>query len=191
MLFRSSKKATKKLVKAHHDTGNNSAYIKYSAHPKKDIKWAVNEEVENIEESSSLRLVKSHEGMDKNGQKKTAKVYKDYDWDEYRVRHYTDGKHHTNADYHTNDADDAHGAAKQFIKEEKWIQKAIKHPGAETRAAEKAGMSVQSYAKKHEHDPGTAGKRARLARTLAKLNKEEVEFSPEELAHIESILKGE
>ncbi len=52
-----------------------------------------------------------------------------------------------------------------------FIQKAIKHPGAETRAAKAAGMSVHEYAEKHQHDPGTAGRRARLALTLSKLAK--------------------
>lgn len=52
------------------------------------------------------------------------------------------------------------------IEEKNWIAGAIKHPGAETAAAKKAGMSVQAYAQKHKHDTGTEGKRARLAITL-------------------------
>jgi hypothetical protein len=52
-----------------------------------------------------------------------------------------------------------------------WISGAIKHPGAETASAKKAGMSVGSYAEKHKGDSGTAGKRARLAITLRKLAK--------------------
>ena len=55
------------------------------------------------------------------------------------------------------------------IDEKNWIAGAIKHPGAETAAAKKAGMSVQAYAQKHQHDSGTAGKRARLAMTLKKM----------------------
>ena len=57
----------------------------------------------------------------------------------------------------------------EHIEEKNWIAGAIKHPGAETAAAKKAGMSVQAYAKKHQHDSGTAGKRARLAMTLKKM----------------------
>ena len=53
----------------------------------------------------------------------------------------------------------------------KWIAGAIKHPGAETAAAKKAGMGVQEYARKHASDSGTAGKRARLALTLSKLSR--------------------
>lgn len=52
-----------------------------------------------------------------------------------------------------------------------WIQGAIKHPGAETAAAKKAGKSVGEYAQEHKSDSGTAGKRARLAITLRKLAK--------------------
>jgi len=52
-----------------------------------------------------------------------------------------------------------------------FIQKAIKHPGAEKRAAAKAGMSTHAYMVKHENDSGTAGKRARLGLTLSRLAK--------------------
>ena len=41
-----------------------------------------------------------------------------------------------------------------------WIAGAIKHPGAETAAAKRAGMSTHAYMEKHKNDPGTAGKRA-------------------------------
>jgi hypothetical protein len=54
----------------------------------------------------------------------------------------------------------------ESLEEKNWIANAIKHPGAETAAAKKAGMSVQAYAQKHQHDSGKAGKRARLALTL-------------------------
>lgn len=52
-----------------------------------------------------------------------------------------------------------------------FIKAAIKHPGAETEAAKKAGMSTHEYMEKHKHDKGTAGKRARLGLTLSKLAK--------------------
>jgi hypothetical protein len=54
---------------------------------------------------------------------------------------------------------------------ENFIKGAIKHPGAETEAAKKAGMSTHEYMEKHKHDSGTAGKRARLGLTLSKLAK--------------------
>jgi len=53
----------------------------------------------------------------------------------------------------------------------RWIQKAIKRPGAFTRKAKAAGMTVQSYARKMRHAAGRTGKQARLALTLAKISK--------------------
>ncbi len=53
----------------------------------------------------------------------------------------------------------------------KWIKKAIKHPGAEKRAAAKAGESTQEYMRKHEHDSGKAGARARLGLRLSAMRK--------------------
>lgn len=53
----------------------------------------------------------------------------------------------------------------------KWIAGAISHPGAETAAAKKAGMGVQEFMQEHQHDPGTAGRRARLGLTLSRLSK--------------------
>ena len=47
-----------------------------------------------------------------------------------------------------------------------WIRGAIKHPGSFKKAAEKAGKSTAEFATEHEHDSGTLGKRARLAKTL-------------------------
>jgi hypothetical protein len=52
-----------------------------------------------------------------------------------------------------------------------FIQKAIKHPGAEKKAASKAGVSVSAYMEKHKGDSGTAGKRARLGLTLSRMAK--------------------
>lgn len=54
---------------------------------------------------------------------------------------------------------------------EKWIQKSIKHPGAEKAAAKKAGMSTHEYMEKHKHAPGKAGARAREGLTLSKMSK--------------------
>jgi hypothetical protein len=52
---------------------------------------------------------------------------------------------------------------------EKWIQGAVKHPGAFRRVAQKAGMSTQAYAEKEKGASGTLGRRARLALTFAKM----------------------
>ena len=67
------------------------------------------------------------------------------------------------------------------VKEEddKFIQKAIKRPGAFTRKAKAAGMGVQQFAKNVDDNPdkySTRTKRqANLAQTLTKLSKEDVE----------------
>ena len=54
---------------------------------------------------------------------------------------------------------------------EKWIQGAIRHPGAEKKAAKKAGMSTHAFMEKHKHDSGTSGRRARLGLTLSRMSK--------------------
>jgi hypothetical protein len=50
----------------------------------------------------------------------------------------------------------------------KWMQSAVKHPGALGRSAARAGMSTHEFAEKHKHSPGKTGKRARLALIFAK-----------------------
>lgn len=57
----------------------------------------------------------------------------------------------------------------------KWIQKAIKNPGAFTKKAKSAGMSTQAYASKVTK-PGskastTTKRQANLAKTLSKMRK--------------------
>lgn len=50
-----------------------------------------------------------------------------------------------------------------------WIAGAIKHPGALTKQAKKAGMTPMAYARKKKGAKGTTGKRARLALTLRQI----------------------
>jgi hypothetical protein len=47
--------------------------------------------------------------------------------------------------------------------EKHWIQGAVKHPGALTASAKRAGESNSEYEQKHKHDSGKAGQRARFA----------------------------
>lgn len=69
-------------------------------------------------------------------------------------------------DYHIKGHDAAYGnPGKNFI------QGAIKHPGALTRQAVRAGESPMEFAHEHSSDSGTTGKRARLAVTLSHLRK--------------------
>lgn len=53
----------------------------------------------------------------------------------------------------------------------KWIAGAIKHPGAEKRAAKKAGLSTHEYMEKHKGDKGKSGARARLGLRLSAMAK--------------------
>lgn len=66
----------------------------------------------------------------------------------------------------TNDDDDT-----IELKSGGWIKSAIKHPGAEKKAAAKAGKSTHEYMEEHKHDSGKAGSRARLGLTLSKMSK--------------------
>ena len=50
------------------------------------------------------------------------------------------------------------------------IKKAIKRPGALTRKAKAAGMSLYEYASKHRKDKGLTGQQARFYFTLRKIN---------------------
>lgn len=38
----------------------------------------------------------------------------------------------------------------------------VRRPGAATRKAKRAGLSLGTWARKHYHDPGTVGKEARF-----------------------------
>ena len=61
------------------------------------------------EEKPNLRLLKTHTGPKGH----VAKVYKDKDYGENRVKFYDpDGKYRSGADYHTDDLSDAHDTAK-------------------------------------------------------------------------------
>ncbi len=52
----------------------------------------------------------------------------------------------------------------------KWIQGAIKHPGAFSAKAKAAGESTAQYAHEKADAPGALGKQARLAQTLMGLH---------------------
>lgn len=52
----------------------------------------------------------------------------------------------------------------------KWIQKAIKRPGALTEQAKKAGMTIEQFCSREDLSP-LAQKRCNLWRTLRKLAK--------------------
>jgi len=81
------------------------------------VKKLTKEEAENFDEARKLEGTYNHKD---NGNQ--AKVYKlsgnDNEGDPYHVKLFKNGKHHEPADYFTNDKDDAHGTAKQMVKEE-------------------------------------------------------------------------
>ena len=52
------------------------------------------------------------------------------------------------------------------MSDDRWIQSAVKHPGAATRKAEAEGLTVHEWALAHRHDKGKTGEQARLALTL-------------------------
>ena len=66
---------------------------------------------------------------------------------------------------------------------EKWIQKAVKHPGAFSKKAKAAGKTVAAFAKEKAHAPGTLGKQARLAKTLTKIAKGKEDMAEGEIPH--------
>ena len=72
--------------------------------------------------------------------------------------------------------DDPHAAVKkEDMQEANWIKGAIKHPGAMTAAAKRAGETNSEYEQQHKHDSGKAGRRARLALTLKKMHEEKLD----------------
>jgi len=59
----------------------------------------------------ALRLIQS---IANAHTKKAAKVYRDSEWNEYRVKFYRNGVYQEKADMHTDDKDDAIGTAEVF-----------------------------------------------------------------------------
>lgn len=47
-----------------------------------------------------------------------------------------------------------------------WIAGAVKHPGAMTAAAKRAGESNSAYEQQHKHDSGHSGQMARFALSM-------------------------
>lgn len=66
--------------------------------------------------NESMKLLSSHKS---DCGRHEAKVYKDSEYNEHRVKFYTDGKHRKDADYHTDDKSDAEGTAKAELKKMK------------------------------------------------------------------------
>jgi hypothetical protein len=94
------------------------------------------------EEKPNLRLVSTHTGPKGH----VAKVYKDKDWGEHRVRFYSpEGKHFPDSDYHTDDKEDAHDTAKFALNRYKSGGKAKRYAGGDS-VVEDAGTRATNKA---------------------------------------------
>lgn len=58
-----------------------------------------------------------------------------------------------------------------MAQDKKFIQKAIKRPGALTEKAKRAGESINEYARSKEHSPGRAEEEARFYEYVLKPKK--------------------
>jgi hypothetical protein len=66
-----------------------------------------------LTEAAKLRLLATHHS---ECGKHTAKVYKDTEWGEHRVKYFINGTHHEPGDSHHGDVDDAHHTARAELK---------------------------------------------------------------------------
>lgn len=92
-------------------------YVSMMNFDESDSSYKYNKDHKSEESSMSSKIIKEalrlHKTLEHNGRK--AKIYKDNEWGEHRVKFYTHGKHHTDADYHTDDIKDAHDTAKHWL----------------------------------------------------------------------------
>lgn len=102
--------------------------------------------------TEGLRLVKAHSSADG---KKQAKVYRDHEWDEYRVKHYKDGKHLTKADYHTDDKHEALDHAHRHVNEGTLVLESDGNDHLEIRTSNKTHLTIHKddakYLKNMDH----------------------------------------
>ena len=56
-----------------------------------------------------------------------------------------------------------------MARKSRWIQGAVKKPGAFTAQAKRAGESVSAFAREKAHAPGKTGQRARFALAMKKI----------------------
>ena len=106
-------------AKKHYATGGAVDTGRAVAMPKKPVSQPIRNTMQSgtfakggavaKEEKPNLRLLKTHAGPKGH----TAKVYKDKDWGEHRVKFFSpEGKHMSDSDYHTDDMADANDTAK-------------------------------------------------------------------------------
>jgi hypothetical protein len=79
--------------------------------------------VRSLAEASNMRLKATIHSDCGNH---CAKIYKDTEWNEHRVKFHINGQHHEPADYHTDDYHDAHGTAVSELKRLSKLNGALK-----------------------------------------------------------------
>jgi hypothetical protein len=101
------------------------------------------------EEKPNLRLLKTHTGPKGH----VAKVYKDKDYGENRVKFFNpDGKHRADSDYHTDDLSDAHDTAKYQLSRYKTGGTAKKYADGDLVDASKGAYDAAGKPSKEDMD---------------------------------------
>lgn len=100
--FSSTEIPTPELDPAKQTSFNTPAWMR------KGVKPPVVAPVKTVKEG--VRLV----GQTKVGDR-SVKIYRDTDWNEFRVEFYVNGKHQVDADYHTDDKQDAMDSSKKWL----------------------------------------------------------------------------
>jgi hypothetical protein len=101
------------------------------------------------EEKPNLRLLKTHTGPKGH----VAKVYKDKDYGENRVKFFDpDGKHRVDSDYHTDDLSDAHDTAKSQLNRYKQGGTAKRYADGDLVDASKGAYDAASKPSKEDMD---------------------------------------
>lgn len=147
------------------------------------------------EEKPNLRLVKTHTGPKGH----TAKVYKDRDYGEYRVKFFSpEGKHLTASDHHTDDVSDANDTAMgQVNRGYKRGGKVAKHASG---GSQKDDYDPDDFYQEYEDSDGRIRTRPKninprysetaVNKAIASSNRSGRKISGKEAKAIHSLLKG-
>jgi len=100
-------------------------------------------EEEHLDEA--MRLIGTHKS--ENG-KHEAKVYKDSEWGEHRVKFFINGKHHEPSDYYTDDKHDAHHTAQHQLGQLDKLHSALKEDVSPELLDELSKATLGRYVRK-------------------------------------------
>jgi hypothetical protein len=107
------------------------------------------------EEKPNLRLLMTHTGPKGH----VAKVYKDKDWGEHRVKFFDpNGKHRSDSDYHTDELSDAHDTAKSQLNRYK--------QGGTAKRYEAGGSTVDASKGAYEKSIGPSEEEMDMAKAI-------------------------